>query len=140
MTEKVFVDTNILIYAHDLDAGPRHEVARAVVEDLWQRGTGVLSLQVLQEFYVIVTRKIPKPLTRPQARRLVETYAAWEVVCPGPADILRASEIEDRYRLSFWDALIVATAAKAGAQRLLTEDLSSGQLIEGVLIENPFGV
>jgi len=73
MTAKVFVDTNILIYAHDLDAGRRHEIARAGVEDLWHRGTGVISIQVLQEFYVIVTRKIPKPLSRPQARSLLET-------------------------------------------------------------------
>lgn len=74
MTDKVFVDTNILIYAHDLDAGKRHTAAQALVEALWQSGKGVVSLQVLQEFYVSITREIPAPLARHQARSLVETY------------------------------------------------------------------
>ena len=97
MTGKVFVDTNILIYAHDVEAGIRHDRALNLIKDLWQKGCGVVSVQVLQEFYVNITRKIPEPIPRHMARSLVETYAVWEVVIPEPADLLRASEIEDRY-------------------------------------------
>ena len=137
MTARVFVDTNILIYAHDLEAGRRHETARARVEDLWHAANGVISVQVLQEFYVNITRKIPVPLPRHIARSLVETYASWDVVVPGPDDILIASEIEARHTLSFWDAMIIAAAVRAGTPTLWTEDLSSGQTIEGIQVVNP---
>lgn len=137
MTEKVFVDTNILIYAHDNEAGHRHEMANKLVHRLWETQTGVLSVQVLQEFYVNITRKIPEPLPRPVARSLVETYTAWEVVLPRPADLLRASEIEERHRISFWDAMILAAAVAAGTPTLWTENLSDRQVIEGVRIQNP---
>jgi predicted nucleic acid-binding protein len=137
MTGKVFVDTNILIYAHDLDAGRRHTAARASLEALWRSGGGALSVQVLQEFYVNITRKIPQPLARHQARNLVETYAAWEIVSPEALDLLRASEIEERHMLSFWDAMILSAAIKAGAAFLWTEDLAHDQVIEGIRVVNP---
>ena len=137
MTAGIFVDTNILIYAHDLDAGDRHEKARGLIEGLWQEGGGVISIQVLQELYVNITRKIPTPLPKPQARALVETYAIWEVVVPSAADLLRASEIEERHGLSFWDAMIANAALKAGAHTLWTEDLNHGQSIEGLQVMNP---
>lgn len=137
MTEQIFVDTNILIYAHDIDAGSRHQSAQARIKELWQAGNGVISIQVLQEFYINITRKIPVPLPRLQARGLVETYAVWKVVTPNFADVLKASEIEERYRLSFWDAMILSTAFKASASTVWTEDLSDGQLIEGIRIVNP---
>ena len=138
MSDRVFVDTNILIYAHDIDAGRKHAVAAERVRGLWMSRDGVVSLQVLQELYVNVTRKIPKPLSRKIARELVGSYAAWTVQRLDAADIVDASEIEERHKLSFWDALIVAAARKAMATTLLSEDLSHGQRIEGVRVENPF--
>jgi predicted nucleic acid-binding protein len=138
MSDKIFVDTNILIYAYDLDAGSKHNKAGTILENLWQERTGVLSTQVLQEFYVNVTRKIAYPLTRAKARRIIENYLVWQVEQNSPESILLASEIEERYLLSFWDALIVASARIAKASKILTEDLNHGQIVEGICIENPF--
>jgi predicted nucleic acid-binding protein len=138
MSDSVFVDTNILIYAYDLDAGRKREIAGAAVKDLWEQQTGVVSNQVLQEFYVNVTRKIPNPLTKSEARAIIENYRYWQVELNGPETILSASEIEERYQLSFWDSLIVAAASNADARRILTEDLNHGQIVAGILIENPF--
>ncbi len=137
MSDKTFVDTNILVYAHDLDDRSKHGRARDVLRELWNDGTGLLSPQVLQEFYVNVTRKIAQPLARDAARRIVSTYAIWCVDVTSD-DVAAAFRIEDEAKIGFWDALIVASAAKAGATRLLSEDLNAGQTIGGVLIENPF--
>lgn len=133
-----FVDTNILVYAHNLDADVKNEIAGNILKKLWREGTGVISTQVLQEFYVTVTRKIPDPLSAAKARGILENYMAWHVELNGPESILLASEIEERHLLSFWDSLIVAAACNAKADKILTEDLNHGQIIEGVLIENPF--
>ena len=137
MNGKTFVDTNVLIYAHDLDAGDKYETARHVLRDLWSKRTGVLSTQVLQEFYVNVTRKLAVPLSKRSARAVVEGYNVW-CVNTTPADVSAAFRIEDDTGISFWDALIVASASKAGATRILSEDLNPGQIIAGVRIENPF--
>ena len=94
-------------------------------------------MQVLQEFYVNVTRKIPRPISKESARRVVNTYTIW-CVETAPAEISNAFRIEDESRLGFWDALIVASAVKGGANRILSEDLNAGQTISGVRIENPF--
>jgi len=138
MKGKAFVDTNILIYAHDLDAGHRNKVSATILRDLWENKTGIISTQVLQEFYVNVTRKISNPLPKSQARGIIESYLVWPVELTDGHTVLAASEIEERHRLSFWDALIVAAACQAKAERILTEDLNHGQIIEGILIENPF--
>lgn len=135
---RTFVDTNILIYAHDLDAGPKHEIAKRRIAELWLSREGVISLQVLQEAYVTLTRKIPKPLSRKAARMVVEGYAAWTVQRMDVSDLVRASELGERHKLSFWDALIVVAAVEANAATLLTEDLNHGQRIETVRVENPF--
>ena len=138
MTDRVFIDTNILLYAYDLDAGSKHDVASNIVRRLWAEGTGALSTQVLQEFYVNVTMKIAKPISPAEARAIIGRYLVWQVEVNTPESVLRASEIQERYRLSFWDALIVASAAKAGATILYTEDLNRGQIIDRVRIINPF--
>lgn len=136
--DKTFVDTNVLIYAHDIDAGRKHDVAKAVLRDLWAERAGVLSTQVLLEFYVNATRKLKKPLARQQARSVVETYAAWCVDSITPADVSMAFQLEDRARVGFWDALILAVAVRSGARRVLSEDLNAGQKIAGLTIHNPF--
>jgi predicted nucleic acid-binding protein len=138
MKGNTFIDTNILIYAYDVDAGVKHRVAAALLKQLWEEETGVLSTQVIQEFYVNVTRKIPSPLTPAQARGLISVYFAWTVVINGTETIRRASEIEERYRLSFWDALIVAAAVQADVDQVISEDLKAGETFEGVRIVNPF--
>ena len=127
MSARTFVDTNVLIYAHDIDAKSKHEAAKSVLRDLWVERSGALSTQVLQEFYVNVTRKIPHPISKESARLVVSSY-----------EISTAFRIEDEYRIGFWDALIVAAALKSGASRILSEDLNAGQTIVGMRIENPF--
>lgn len=136
--EGTFVDTNVLVYAYDVDAGEKHDVANARLHELWENESGSLSSQVLQEFYVTVTRKLTKPLRRHAARDVISTYAAWPVHRPDIDDIVSASEVEERHRLSFWDALIVVSARRSGARELLTEDLQGGQRLDGVLVVNPF--
>jgi predicted nucleic acid-binding protein len=137
MTGKTFVDSNVLIYAHDLDASAKHQIAKTILRELWSQRTGVLSLQVLQEFYVNVTRKIRVPLSRESARLVVSSYGIW---CTETtlAEIASAFRTEDESAIGFWDALIVSSAAKSGATRILSEDLNSGQRIAGIQIENPF--
>jgi len=137
MNGKTFVDTNILIYAHDIDAGPRHETAKRLLRELWSERTGLLSTQVLQEFYVNVTRKIPSPLPKTSARAVVNSYMSW-CIETALTDVSAAFRIEDESQLGFWDALVIASAARGGARRLLSEDLNPGQTVMGVLIENPF--
>jgi predicted nucleic acid-binding protein len=137
MSDRTFVDSNVLIYAHDVDAKAKHEVAKNAIDELWGQRSGVLSLQVLQEFYVNVTRKIAIPLSKEIARRIVNSYSLW-CVETSPAELASAFRIEDEAKVGFWDALIVAAAVKAGAIRILSEDLNAGQTIGGVRIENPF--
>ena len=137
MNGKTFVDTNVLIYAHDVDAKAKHEVAKSVLRELWSQRSGVLSMQVLQEFYVNVTRKIASPLSQEVARLVVNSYSIWCMETT-PAEIAAACSIEDESRIGFWDALIVASAAKSGTTRILSEDLNAQQVIAGVRVENPF--
>lgn len=133
-----FVDTNVLVYAHDASETSRQPVAQALLDELWRTRSGTLSTQVLQEFYVVATRKFDPPMTRHEARELVDAYAQWQLVQIDAPLILSASKLEERHTLSFWDALIVEAARRAGATRLLSEDLQSGRRLAGVLIDNPF--
>ena len=135
---RIFVDTNVLVYAHDRSAGKKHEAARDVVLDLWESGLGILSTQVLQEFFTAVTRKIAKPMGIASARQIIEDLLKWTVVVNGGDSILAAIDILDRYKLSFWDSMVVQAAVRGGADVLLSEDLSDGQTIHGVRIKNPF--
>jgi len=138
MIERVFVDTNVLIYAHDLDAGLKRDRAVSILSRLWENENGIVSVQVLQEFYVRVTRKIRDPLTPALARGVIKNYLAWQIAPNDPSTVLLASEIAERNQISFWDALIVASASNAGADKILSEGLNHGQVIEGIVIENPF--
>lgn len=137
MSDRTFVDTNVLIYAHDVDAKAKHEAAKNVLRELWSERSGVLSMQVLQEFYVNVTRKIRHPIPRESARLVVSSYAIW-CVDTTPAELSTAFRIEDESQIGFWDALIVASALKSGATRILSEDLNAGQVVAGMRIEDPF--
>ena len=134
----MFVDTNVLIYAHDASETTRQPVAQAVLGELWRSRSGALSTQVLQEFYVVATRKFDPRMSPRQARDLVDAYSNWQLVQIDVPLILAASQLEERHTLSFWDALIVEAARRAGATRLVTEDLQAGRWIAGLLIDNPF--
>jgi len=137
MSDKTFVDTNVLIYAHDVDSPAKRDVANRILDELWADRSGALSVQVLQEFYINVTRKIARALPKASARRVVDAYAIWAVDIT-PVEISSAFGIGDRARIGFWDALIVACALKSGATRIVSEDLNSGQRVAGIRIENPF--
>lgn len=134
-----FCDTNVLVYAFDTSAGFKRERARSLLERLWEEGSGVVSVQVLQELFVTLTRKVKNPLALRDARALVADFAAWHVVAPQPADVLTAIDGAERWQVSFWDAMVLQTASKAGAEILWSEDLSDGQSFDGVLVQNPFG-
>jgi predicted nucleic acid-binding protein len=137
MNAKVFVDTNVLVYAHDQREGHKQKAAKQILRDLGEQRSGAVSMQVLQEFYSTVTRKLAFPLSKAEAREIVEDFAFWCVETT-PKEIGRAFQIEDEARISFWDAMIVSAAVKCGATRILSEDLNPGQVISGVQIENPF--
>jgi predicted nucleic acid-binding protein len=132
-----FVDTNILVYAHDRGAGEKHDLARALVERLWLERSGAISTQVLQELYVNVRRRAAAPIPPEEAQRLIADYLAWEVVINDGASILRAIDLESRYDISFWDALIVQAAEQTGASILYSEDLSHGQAYGSVEVVDP---
>jgi predicted nucleic acid-binding protein len=133
-----FVDTNVLVYAHDRSETRKKPLAQTLLEGLWASRMGTLSTQVLQEFYVVATRKLDPPMSRRAAREIVALYAAWPLVQVDLALIVVASELEERHKLSFWDALVVEAARRADATRIVTEDLQGGHHIGGVRIENPF--
>lgn len=134
MNGKTFIDTNLLVYAVDRHDAGRRRRARIRLEELRQGG-GVLSTQVLQEFYVTAVKKLG--IDAAVARELVNHWARFETVLVD-VDVIRAGiDCSVLYRLSFWDGLIVAAAEKSHCERLWTEDLNDGQVIRGVRVENP---
>lgn len=135
---KVFLDTSILVYAHDASSRGKHDVARHLVTGLWDTGTGLLSTQVLQEFLVTVTRKIPKPMSLATAKEVVSSLLAWEIIVDDGPAILRAADLMSRFHFSFWDSMIVQAAVDGGASTLYSEDLAHGQTIRGVSVVSLF--
>ncbi|MGB9791257.1 MAG: PIN domain-containing protein [Thermacetogeniaceae bacterium] len=133
-----FVDTNVLVYAHDASAGEKHSRAKALIEELWQGGNGCLSVQVLQEFYVTVTQKVPQPLASETAARIIECLSHWRVHTPDPCDVLEAIDIQQRHRISFWDAMIIRSAEALGSEVIWSEDLNPGHQYGKVKVLNPF--
>ena len=133
-----FFDTNILVYAYDLSAGPKREVAKKLVEKCWDEQNGCLSVQVLQEYYVTVTQKISSPLDHPTARKMIEDLSYWKTHPPEPSDVLQAIDLQHEYHLSFWDAMILQSALQLGCQKVWSEDLSHGQTYRSLTVINPF--
>lgn len=136
--DKVFVDTNVIVYAYDKDAGDKHRVAVNIMTDLWQSGLGTISTQILQEFFVTLTKKIPAPLDISVVRETIRRLSRWDVVLIDVDTIISATELQERYKFSFWDSLIIASAIAGGARTILSEDLADGQIIQSVTIKNPF--
>ncbi len=133
-----FVDTNVLVYAHDLTAGAKRRAAVALLERLARERSGLLSTQVLAEFLVTVTRKIRNPLRIAAAVAIVEDFGKWSVFVPRVSDLAQAARTADRYSIHFWDALVIRSAEALGASVLWSEDLSPGQVYNGVQVRNPF--
>jgi predicted nucleic acid-binding protein len=138
MSDRAFVDTNVLVYAHDPGSGAKHDRAKALVSQLWHERSGVVSTQVLQELYVNLRKVATKPLSQSEAKQLLADYLTWEVVVNDGQSILEALELEERYQISFWDAMIVQAANAAGVENLYSEDLNHGQRFGSVIAVNPF--
>lgn len=135
-----FIDTNVLLYAYDEGAGERHDRAIELIETLGRARRAAISIQVLQEFFVNVTKKSAVPLSPGVARDRLRTLSRWPVHAPLASDVLAATEIAESNRLSFWDAMIVRSAGRMECAVLWSEDLNAGQIVAGVQIRNPFDV
>ncbi|MEE3852501.1 PIN domain-containing protein [Gordonia sp. LSe1-13] len=134
-----FVDTNVLLYAYDSGGDQRHDRAVELVAELGRARRGVLSVQILQEFYVNVTRKIAVPVHPQAAQERLRVLSRWPVHSPLASDVLAAAEIADTAKISFWDAMVIRSAAQMECRVIWSEDLNAGQTIAGVRVQNPFG-
>jgi predicted nucleic acid-binding protein len=138
MSAKAFVDTNILLYARDTSEPAKQEIAEALLRRLWSERTGCLSVQVLNEYFVNATRKLAFPLTPDEAWEDVDALMAWRPVGMDEALLTEGFRFHRRYGLSWWDALVVAAAERAGCGTLYSEDLSADQRYGSVCVVNPF--
>lgn len=138
MESPVFVDTNVLVYHRDSTEPEKQARAAEWMARLWDEGSGRVSVQVLEEYYVTVTGKLRPGMPRDEAREDVAALRAWNPLVPDARILDDAWSIEDRYGLSFWDAMIVAAARRLGCAILLTEDLQDGQDLDGLLVRSPF--
>ena len=138
MTGKIFLDTNIIVYAHDRSSGEKNRIAEDILLYLWESKRGILSTQVMQEFYVIITRKIPSPLPIMDAKKILEYFMTWQVVINDTHTVLQAIDIQKKHGFSFWDSLILQSSIQGNADILFSEDMSDGLAIENLKIINPF--
>jgi len=136
--QREFIDANVLVYAFDSSAGRKQHIAQTLLEKLWQSNTGCVSVQVLQEFFVTVTKKVARPLPVEDAAARIREFATWKVFAPTADDVLAAIAVHGQAKIGFWDAMIVLAASESGCDVLWTEDLNDGQLLRGVRIRNPF--
>ncbi len=137
MTGRIFVDTNILVYAHDISAGSKHGTAKELIQDLWISKAGCLSVQVMQEFYVNVTQKVRFPLDYSIAQGVLRDLLYWKVHEPNVDDVINAINLQQQYKTSFWDAMIIQSALKLECSQIWSEDLNPGQVYESVQLLNP---
>ena len=131
-----FVDTNVLIYAHDGGAGEKHERSVQLLRRLVEGGAGAISIQVLAEFYATATKKLG--ITSQEAEEILADLGGWIIHRPGHADLLRAVRLQRRYEISWWDALVVNRAVELGCGVLSSEDLADGQRYGSMKVRNPF--
>lgn len=133
-----FVDTNILVYAFDRQAGEKHFLAITLFQRLWKERSGCVSVQVLQEFYNVATRKLKQPLPLAEAYKVVADLGKWRVHRPGVKDVLNAIDLQKNASLSFWDAMILNSAIQLQCVIVWSEDLNPGQMYQRVRVMNPF--
>ncbi len=135
---KFFVDTNLLVYAYDSSAGKKWKTSSEILSLLWVHRTGVLSTQVIQEFFVSLTQKVKNPILPERAKEIISDLLRWPLVVNGAENILRAVDLQMKYHFSFWDSLILQAAITSKSEFLFSEDFQDGQVIESVAIVNPF--
>ena len=140
MTALVFVDTNVLLYACDAAEPAKQRLAAQWIERLWGERAGRLSVQVLSEFYVNVTRKLKPGMSSDAAWEVLESYLPWEPLAIDATVLNHARDIERRFGLNWWDSTVVAAAQVQGCEILLTEDLQHGMHMGGLVVRNPFKV
>ncbi|HUC95956.1 MAG TPA: PIN domain-containing protein [Candidatus Saccharimonadia bacterium] len=133
-----FIDTNILVYAYDKDEKTKNTIAKKILIDCWEKKSGVISTQIIQEFYVTITAKISKKLSIDEARELIKDLLSWPIEQVTLNDVIDATTLQERYGYSFWDSLIIIIAQKSGAEVLYSEDLQNGQKFGDLIIKNPF--
>ncbi len=138
MTDKFFVDTNVLVYRRDQDAGAKQQQAASWLRALWQKRAGRISSQVLNEFYTVVTRKLTPGMPADAARAEIREFFTWQPLPISVETIEGAWRIETKYAISYWDSLILSAAKIANCAYLLTEDLQDEQIIDQIRIVNPF--
>jgi len=138
MSDNVFVDTNVLLYSRDASEPAKQSLAAARLDELWENRRGRISVQVLNEYFVNVTRKLKPGLSAEEAWDDIEALAAWNPLPLDMALLTRSFAAHRRYQLSWWDAMIIAAAEAAGCSRILSEDLSDGASYFGITVENPF--
>ena len=138
MSDKVFLDTNILVYAYDQSEPEKQAKAQALLTRGIERENTVISAQVLGEFFVVVTRRIQTPLSAEQAEQVIDLLSILPVVEVDLKLVRRAISVHKESQISYWDSLIVCAAECAGCQTILSEDLNTGQVYHGVKVENPF--
>jgi predicted nucleic acid-binding protein len=137
VADRIFVDSSVLVAAHNLDAGERRAIADHVLRQIWTDGNGVLSTQVLAEFYAALAHP-SSPVPRRAARDLLQAYSVWPTVVLDAGDLQAAADLEERHRLSFRDATIVAAARKAGASLLVADGIEPFRPVTGLDVRNPF--
>jgi predicted nucleic acid-binding protein len=135
-----FCDTNVLAYASDTTSPAKREAALGLLRRLWAEEKGALSVQVLQELYVTLTRKALPPVPHAEARSRIEELADWRVFVPGSRDVLAAIDSAARWQVSLWDAMILTAAKGLTAEIVWSESLNDGQDYDGVRVRNPFAV
>ena len=133
-----FIDTNVLVYAHDATAEEKHGRSDLLVSELWVSRQGHLSVQVLQELYVTLTQVVPSPLDLEAASKILRNLSHWRVHVPNPEDVLGAIHLQQRHRLSFWDAMILWSANQLDCEVVWSEDFDHGQVYDRVMVKNPF--
>jgi predicted nucleic acid-binding protein len=133
-----FVDTNILVYAYDTLAGEKRRLASELLDELWINRTGCLSIQVLQEFYVVITQKVKNPLDSMNAAQIITDLSRWKIHSPSPQDVITAIDIQRRFQINFWDAMILQSAQSLGCEIVWSEDLNPDQIYDSVVVSNPF--
>lgn len=139
MSDKVFIDTNILLYAYDQDSGSKHETARKLIKRCWEDTSGVISIQVLSEFFVRATRAGSSFVSPDEAEAIIQNLShTWTIIIPDVPVVLEAIRGRKIHNLSYWDAMIWATAKQAMIDTIYTEDFQHDQFVEGVKFVNPF--
>lgn len=136
--DRQFVDTNVFVYAYDRGNGIKQRQARKLITGLWESRRGCVSIQVLQELYVSMSKKALTPLPPETASQIIAALSEWIHHVPGAGDVLEAINIQQKYGISFWDSMIVNSACQTGCSVLWTEDLNGGQVYGNVAVYNPF--